>query len=445
MTLLHRRIVYITFIIIFLIATPLIVLYTQGYRYNFQKGRVQKTGILKITSTPKKAEIWLNGIKFDSKETPAKIEYVLPGDYEIRLQKSGYYNWQKKLTVYENGTTFAENILLFKQVLPALISSTSPAAWFPSPDQRQLALASGTKLYLLEFNDGLLANLLDTIQEKISVYDLPTTTVRAQIMAWSPGGKKLLLSADDSNLKYYLVFDADSHKFQRIADNNYTALKWDQNNDNLLYAQYDAGLWQINISSGKISPALAIGTSTDYLIDGATIYYIQNGSLNISRGSNTNKLPLDGCDSCRITEFKHGRLILLDTINQQLKFIDPTGNNKEIDAPAKAYSWLNNDVLLFYNDWEIYIFDLNKKEPELITRLGQPITAACWHPQGRHIFFASDNKIKAIELDNRELRNILTLADNAAVKDLAINHSGKDLFFNGSYNGQNGIFKLNLQ
>ena len=61
MNLICRRIVYLIFVSAFFIVTPLILMYTQGYRYNFAKSRVQKTGILIISSLPKKAEIYLNG------------------------------------------------------------------------------------------------------------------------------------------------------------------------------------------------------------------------------------------------------------------------------------------------------------------------------------------------------------------------------------------------
>ena len=52
-----RRTIYILFIVIFLIAAPLVVLYSEGYRYNLKRGKIQKTGILIISSLPKKADI----------------------------------------------------------------------------------------------------------------------------------------------------------------------------------------------------------------------------------------------------------------------------------------------------------------------------------------------------------------------------------------------------
>jgi len=52
--LIYRRITYSLFIILFLIVTPLIIFYTQGYRFNFKNQHIQQTGILVISSNPKR-------------------------------------------------------------------------------------------------------------------------------------------------------------------------------------------------------------------------------------------------------------------------------------------------------------------------------------------------------------------------------------------------------
>ena len=93
MTLPFRRIVYIAFIIIFLIITPIIILYTAGYRYNFQKHRIQKTGILILKSNPAGASIYLNG-ELKKEKTQARIANLLPDDYNLKypLSASIYRN-----------------------------------------------------------------------------------------------------------------------------------------------------------------------------------------------------------------------------------------------------------------------------------------------------------------------------------------------------------------
>ena len=119
MTLRYRRIIYLVFIAVFLIIAPIITLYSTGYRYNFKKNKIEKTGILNIDSQPRGALIYLNG-QYQNK-TPARFTNLLPDRYQVKVEKDGYYPWQKDLEVKSNLTTFAKDIVLFKQNLPVNI------------------------------------------------------------------------------------------------------------------------------------------------------------------------------------------------------------------------------------------------------------------------------------------------------------------------------------
>ena len=61
MTLRTRRILYSFFIAIFVIAAPTLVLYTAGFRYDFEYNRIVETGSLVVKSYPQNASIYING------------------------------------------------------------------------------------------------------------------------------------------------------------------------------------------------------------------------------------------------------------------------------------------------------------------------------------------------------------------------------------------------
>ena len=146
-----RRAVYVFFIIVFLIVTPLIVLYSQGYRYNFKRGKVQKTGILIISSIPKSADIYLNNQLVTQDQTPARLEKLLPADYEIKLAKEGYHNWTKKLQLNENSTTFAEDVILWKNNWPIQLAPNNIIEWLASPDwQKAVFITPDRKIMALD-------------------------------------------------------------------------------------------------------------------------------------------------------------------------------------------------------------------------------------------------------------------------------------------------------
>lgn len=439
MTILHRRLIYVFFIIIFLVTAPLIILYTMGYRYNFTKGRVQKTGIIRITSVPRGADIYLNGVKYETGQTPARIEKLLPGDYEIKLAKDGYYDWQKKLPVYENGTTFAEKIILWKKSTSAEISTTTVSSWLISPDGNIIAAADDLgAVNLLDINSGIFGEIsggiFETIAE-ISGYD------SFELLSFSPSSRYLLAQAGKKGKISYYLIDTLAKESKKLPGQDYLSLKWEAANDNL-YGLDKTGLWSISLSSLKSSAAVKGLAADDFYLSGKNLYLLSAGALSrrtleSAASANIEKI---NCPDCAIKEVKNNRLIARNSSGKIL-IVDLDRKIKTIEASAKNIDWLNSGSLLFSNDHEIYIYELAKNSPELITRLGSPITSAIWHPNGRHLIFSTDNKIKIIELDNRELRNIIEISDSAAAF-LTIDRAGNNLYYAVD---KTGIFKLNIQ
>lgn len=119
MSLIARRIIFYCLLTVFLIAAPLAIGYTTGYRYSPAQRRLVKTGALSIASEPQGAEIILNNQRLNIK-TQSLIRHLTPGSYEITLEKDGYYQWTKTLFVESEKTTFAHNAPLFKKSAPEL-------------------------------------------------------------------------------------------------------------------------------------------------------------------------------------------------------------------------------------------------------------------------------------------------------------------------------------
>jgi len=438
MTLFYRRVVYIAFIIIFLITAPAAILYTSGYRYSLSKGRIQKTGVLKISSIPKGAEIWLNGKKYETQNTPAKIQYVLPSDYEIKLSKEGYYDWQKKLAVYDNGTTFAEKVILWQKNSPQELTA-STGVWDSSDDNNKIAFASSSEVWLLNVDSGLIG--INT--EKLSLLTALPKDYTIKDIAFSPSGQKILITAEYKGKKEYWLKTSASDKAAKI-NGSYDVVHFNHVSDEI-YGLNKTGL--VKIIDRTLSGELLINklSANDFLINNKTVYFNNKKILSQISLNDNSKAVSDleeiNCPNCSLRDLSANKIILLDKIDQNILVVDLNRQQKTVKASAKAIDWLSNDSLLFYNDWEIFIFDLKKKEPELITRLGEPISSVVWHPKGRHLFFASGQKISVIELDNRELRYVINLVENIPADRLQINSYGNNLY----YLSNQKIYKLILQ
>jgi hypothetical protein len=105
--------ILIGFVVVFLVSAPITILYTSGYRWNWKKQRIEKIGVMFLRSKPNDATVMIDG-ETTSFHTPARITNLLPGTYDVRVNKVGFSAWEKHLTVQSELTTFAEGIQLWK-------------------------------------------------------------------------------------------------------------------------------------------------------------------------------------------------------------------------------------------------------------------------------------------------------------------------------------------
>jgi len=129
--------------------------------------------------------------------------------------------------------------------------------------------------------------------------------------------------------------------------------------------------------------------------------------------------------------------------------LDP--NVREKDCPSRK-DW-QDPKFLFWTDKEISVYFARKwdvqpvrTENELmsITRLTDPIQNVQWTRDYEHVLFTNDNKIKMIEIDNRDHRNmmdVLSLNDNSSL--LVNNFTDGRLYYTEKNDaGQNALHTI---
>jgi len=147
---------------LFLIVTPMVILYTQGYAFDWQARKMIKTGGLFFKSSPREAMVAINGR--DVKKTnflsgEVYLTGFLPKEYNIEIKKDGYRNWKKKLEVQGTIVTTAKNIFLLPQTInfsPLSVATTSSTveSFFFSPYTHELYFieSQGQQWRLVWFN-----------------------------------------------------------------------------------------------------------------------------------------------------------------------------------------------------------------------------------------------------------------------------------------------------
>lgn len=246
MNLFHRRLIYITFIFVFLLLAPLVLLYASGFRYNFQKNLFQKTGALTIDTNPDNAEVWLDGKLFKA-HSPTRVTDLLPKEYNIKISKAEYLDWQKKINVYEAQGVFLNYIQLFKKdVFPVYIETL--------PDKIDLITATST-LGLTptqEFELTPIKKQLELEAKSLATGATSTITtlpVSEYIFIKSPDNW-ITLKDQLNQILYLFHFDDRDVIDQRQIISNADNLVWHPGDQAIIYYN-DFELWHLDLWSGQ--------------------------------------------------------------------------------------------------------------------------------------------------------------------------------------------------
>ncbi|MDO8592181.1 MAG: hypothetical protein Q7R92_00230 [bacterium] len=445
MTLKVRRILSLIFLVLFIALTPAIMFYAAGYRLGRSGFSVQRTGMFIIDSKPRGAKIFLDGRaqeNFISSlfkrnnyfTTPAKIKNILPGEYSVEVKAGGYWSWQKKLTVYPGASTFAENIYLFKNDLPALIASAEIESISLAPDKSRILILSKKQIDFL--------NLADDSQISIEQNSLTGKNI-----AWAGGGRKIVID----NFLFDLSDVNSKINLGLIAPGGYD-YKWSNNTlywrDNTAIYRLDGDKAPEKIITNKKFSDYAVKDGYLFLINKARpaasleVFSLDGAALlkNISLPTLANYFFINPEQNLlNIYDQDHGILYLINPLAAHDSPFVETIND------VKTACWTDSGGLLYANDFEIWLYDPAAKEKNLITRISNPIKQAILHPSKNYIIYATGNKLEVIELDNREKRSITELLKFDSIGLIALNPQGNTLYFSGRNGSSPGLYKLLIQ
>ncbi len=423
----HRRLLPWLFAIIFLIFAPILVFYTAGYRWNPKKGVVERNGTVIVDTKPTGADIYLNRQKSEAK-TPATLQNTAPGTYLIQLEKEGYHPWKKTLSVLPEMVTFANKIILWPVMEPEKIEDSQITKLFSSPDNKVIA---GFKRRTEN-------------EQEIFVYEKGATT------------KTLRINSDIKPLSASWNQDATAAIVRGYASD--TMMTWLMTLSPLQFTALPEGSYHFEKSE-------LVGMDNNFKIS-----LNKNGSLAKSNGA---QYTVDEYGDYAIKKMPaEDNLILVTAKNAEEGLILPRGNwrfyaldkneillndgNEWLKLSISAYPFTSTQakadkvypltlnkqtVYLLTQSNELYIWE-PEKEPELLYRQSEVITGAGWHPQGFDIFYATQNEIRMLNLDNRDGRMQTTLASFDLIYDAVFAEDG--IYIAGKKSGMEGFWKLPL-
>lgn len=175
----------------------LVALFARGYRVDTKNLGIKPSGILRVTSVPDGAQIYIDG----ELETVADATINLPpGSYDIEVKRDGFLSWKKRLAIEKEAVTRAE-VYLFPTV-PSLSAITFLGGQNPilSPDGTKVAYAvlpnntSGDRagLWIMDLADLPIGFSREPRQ-------ITSGNLEGASWSWSPDSRQILIEKQNSN------------------------------------------------------------------------------------------------------------------------------------------------------------------------------------------------------------------------------------------------------
>ncbi len=438
-----RDYLFILFIVCFILGTTIVSLYASGYKLNlgwppkFNRFLI-KTGIISLKTSPSGATIYLNNkpqsnFSINPWEkayltTDTKLKNILPGEYDLTLERANYWPLTKKIQVYSGQTTFIEDINLFRSDVPLLIASTTLSDLKLSMNRKYLYLPTEKKIITLKNGS-----------ERILPYSGTTTG------EWLINSDQIMLNGS--------LFGSDISK-----DINYGQLigadadKWylDENSQNLYFVNKNS-IGFFNTVNKTSSLILSGENYITYELRGEILYIVteNNGHLNLIKYSLKNqkivqKINLPVVANYTFSHDNEAWLTLYDDKNHTLYLFD-TNNlfiNSKVFKNVFSWQWLNPETLAYNNNWEIYIYNLKEGNASLLTRFGEEITKIIWNKNNNYLILATANNLYAYDLKfGINTRILQTDKINSPILD----EKNDTLYFWSKIGNTTGVYKLLIQ
>lgn len=389
----------IIFIVAFFVISPIIIMYTAGYRYDWQNGLLKETGAISIDVEPKNATVYLNGIKLQDK-MPIRLNNIAPAKYSLRITAPEYFDWLKEIEVKNKQTNYTKEISLIKKNKPQILISGKIDNLALSYDgkfiiysaQKHLASMDVARHDSVESNNATEIWFWDNSSQQATILSRFSGLEPISII-WSEKNNYALIADSLPPYSHLLIINAANPSKQTdLAKNNSPIKKfeWGNSSDPQLYYSTQESIFLYSPITEK-SQIITKNTYLDWYMENEQLWTMQIDSstkqYNIIRdtlGFNSVFNRLDSTDinlatgqtekeNLRILAARQNTVLLQNNKNSQMILLT---NSNKYKLPAENFTISKyNDWWLLWSQWELWTYS-DGEEPYLLNRSGESLQEA---------------------------------------------------------------------
>ena len=268
---LFRKILFCFFVVVYLSVCPLLILYALGYVYNPLKQGLVRTGVIRLSTVPSRASVYLEQSRF-AHQTPTIIEKLLPGRYQIGLEKKGYKRWDYTVTMEAGKAVSFDSVLLIPNQWPTkTLSNQHYTDLFFPKDQKNFFLMTNSVLgSCFLYKDSGPVPLLNTDS---ALFELTVRNVKPII-----GSDAVLISSGSFWDQKISIFNPQqSHSLPEdvtgLFGGQLPEFCWQNKNDNTIYFLQNGSVLCADIKTRQILPRV-LNDIKGFGVQGGQFYMI---------------------------------------------------------------------------------------------------------------------------------------------------------------------------
>lgn len=440
-----RRILFLISLALFLIASPILVEYARGLRFDFKSWQFVETGGLFFRiHSPTEVNIFLDD---ELTKTTGSfsffnsvfIQNLIPKDYEVKISKNGFQEWVKTLKVESELVTEAHNVVLLpNEIKLSPISDVTDKInnLHASFDGKMIAFtgydAASSKTFV---------RLKNLSSDKESSYVVSKNKLDIELGDWQINDGRIIFGAKDKS--DYVIIDSINDQVRLLSQNlpkqfalkNISAVILAPQNATFLLkenALYDLNLEKksLKIILKNIVAIRAFNNEAYFVsFDDKDDKYILNRAY--YRNGELGQQQVLGELNFKISKSPN---FDIGIINSELTYIHEINDGllveysakdgmRRLDSEISAFSLSSDQKKVLYqkkNEIWVYYRDDIKIQPfkyigqrELVVKIPQEIISSQWYTAtDNHIIYGFGNSIKFIELDERDNRNIMHISES---------------------------------
>jgi hypothetical protein len=380
----QRKILFSFFLFLFLILGPSLVLYSLGFRFDFEKKKITQTGGIFVKAMPKEVEIYIDGKlakRTDFFFGSALIENLLPKKHKVEIKKENYFSWEKELEVEEKKVTEIKNLILFPKNLKfSSLSKNVEDFWF-SPD--------GKKIILKEKEDKKWSLKLYSIENKVKSHlleesDISKENIEILNLKFSENLNEIEIEAGgEKETKKFLLDLTKPSQLKEIE--------------------------KIKIPENVVCYQIKNGNS--YFLENSGFFF--RGDLDFANKEKLNEIPILIGKECKLEIWKNfiflignENIFLLNSESKSFEKILDGGKELKISPDSKKVALFSKSEIWFFKENGEKIF---------LNRFSEKIEDLFWLNEN-YLIFQIQNKIKISEIDTRDKINVVDFLENKVDK-----------------------------